>query len=77
MNAFFRALDIITLAESLGGVESLVCHPASMTHAAIPKDIRESVGITEGLIRFSVGIENYDELRADIDQAIIAVGGIH
>lgn len=70
MSAFFRSLKIITLAESLGGVESLVCHPASMTHAAIPKDIRDAVGITEGLIRLSVGIESVDELIQDLDQAI-------
>lgn len=70
MSAFFRSLKIITLAESLGGVESLVCHPASMTHAAIPKEIRDAVGITEGLIRLSVGIENVDELIQDLDQAI-------
>lgn len=70
VNAFFRSLKLITLAESLGGVESLVCHPASMTHAAIPKEIRDVVGITEGLIRLSVGIENVDELIQDLDQAI-------
>lgn len=70
VNAFFRSLKLITLAESLGGVESLVCHPASMTHAAIPKKIRDEVGITEGLIRLSVGIENVEELIQDLDQAI-------
>ena len=70
VNAFFRNLKLITLAESLGGVESLVCHPASMTHAAIPKEIRDEVGITEGLIRLSVGIENVEELIRDLDQAI-------
>ena len=70
VNAFFRSLKLITLAESLGGVESLVCHPASMTHAAIPKKIRDEVGITEGLIRLSVGIENVEELIRDLDQAI-------
>lgn len=70
VNAFFRSLKLITLAESLGGVESLVCHPASMTHAAIPKEIRDEVGITEGLIRLSVGIENVEELIRDLDQAI-------
>ena len=58
------------LAESLGGVESLVCHPASMTHAAIPKDIREAVGITDELIRLSVGIEDADDIIADLEQAI-------
>lgn len=67
---FFSSLRIITLAESLGGVESLVCHPATMTHAAIPKEIREKLGITDNLIRLSVGIENVDDLIADLDQAI-------
>ncbi len=70
IDVFFRSLKLITLAESLGGVESLVCHPASMTHAAIPEEIRDEVGITEGLIRLSVGIENADELIQDLDQAI-------
>ena len=71
-NAFFRALNVITLAESLGGVESLACHPASMTHAAIPKEIRDEVGITEGLIRLSIGIEDVDDLINDLEQAIEA-----
>lgn len=71
-NAFFRALNVITLAESLGSVESLACHPASMTHAAIPKEIREEVGITEGLIRLSIGIEDVDDLIKDLEQAIEA-----
>lgn len=71
-NAFFRALNVITLAESLGGVESLACHPASMTHAAIPKEIRDEVGITEGLIRLSIGIEDVDDLIKDLEQAIEA-----
>ena len=67
---FFEKLKLITLAESLGGVESLVCHPASMTHAAIPADIRRSVGIVDELIRLSVGIEDADDLIADLKQAI-------
>ena len=67
---FFKSLKLVTLAESLGGVESLVCHPASMTHAAIPKDIREAVGITDELIRLSVGIEDVDDIIEDIEQAI-------
>lgn len=70
INRFFRSLKLITLAESLGGVESLVCHPASMTHAAIPKEIRDRVGITEGLIRLSVGIESADDITADLEEAI-------
>ena len=67
---FFKSLKLIALAESLGGVESLVCHPASMTHASIPKDVRDKVGITDGLIRLSIGIENIDDLLADLGRAI-------
>lgn len=67
---FFKSTRIIVLAESLGGVESLLCHPASMTHASIPKDLRESMGITENLIRLSVGIEYAKDLLEDINQAI-------
>ncbi|MCR4716030.1 MAG: PLP-dependent aspartate aminotransferase family protein [Lachnospiraceae bacterium] len=67
---FFKSVKLITLAESLGGVESLVCHPASMTHAAIPKEIRDEVGITEGLIRLSVGIEDVNDIIRDLDDAI-------
>lgn len=67
---FFKSTRIIVLAESLGGVESLLCHPASMTHASIPKDLRESMGITENLIRLSVGIEYAKDLLDDINQAI-------
>ena len=70
--AFFRSLKLITLAESLGGVESLVCHPASMTHASIPEEVRKKVGIVDELIRFSVGIESVDDLIADLKQAIEA-----
>jgi cystathionine beta-lyase/cystathionine gamma-synthase len=68
---FFKNLKLIILAESLGGVESLVCHPASMTHAAIPADIRKEVGIVDELIRFSVGIEDVDDLISDLEQAIV------
>lgn len=67
---FFSSLKLVALAESLGGVESLVCHPASMTHASIPYEIRHKVGITDGLIRLSIGIENIDDILADISQAI-------
>ncbi|MDR2846439.1 MAG: PLP-dependent aspartate aminotransferase family protein [Candidatus Methanoplasma sp.] len=69
---FLSSTEMIALAESLGGVESLLCHPSSMTHASIPKDIRERVGITEGLIRLSVGIENKDDIIADLDKAFAA-----
>ncbi len=67
---FFSSLKIIALAESLGGVESLVCHPASMTHASIPYEVRQKVGITDGLIRLSIGIENIQDLLEDLDRAI-------
>ncbi len=70
INKFFKSLHLIALAESLGGVESLVCHPASMTHASIPKDLREELGITEGLIRFSVGIEHVEDLKRDLSFAL-------
>lgn len=64
------ALKVFTLAESLGGVESLAGHPASMTHASIPKEEREKSGVTDGLVRLSVGIEHADDLIADLEQAI-------
>ncbi len=66
---------LFALAESLGGVESLACHPASMTHASIPRKEREKVGITDGLIRFSVGIEHVDDLIADVEHALKRVAG--
>ncbi len=72
IRVFFESLQLITLAESLGGVESLVCHPSSMTHASIPEDIRKKVGITDGLIRLSIGIENIDDILEDLDNAIKA-----
>lgn len=63
-------LKVFTLAESLGGVESLAGHPASMTHASIPKSAREKIGVVDSLIRLSVGIEDIDDLIADLAQAI-------
>jgi cystathionine gamma-synthase len=63
------SLSLFSLAESLGGIESLVCHPASMTHASIPKAEREAVGITDGLVRFSIGIEDAEDLIDDIQTA--------
>ena len=67
---FFKSLHLIALAESLGGIESLACHPATMTHASIPYEIRQKIGITDGLIRLSVGIEHIDDLLTDLEQAI-------
>ena len=70
IKTFFKSLSLVALAESLGGVESLVCHPASMTHASIPYETRQKVGITDGLIRLSLGIENIDDILSDLQQAI-------
>lgn len=67
---FCESVRVFSLAESLGGVESLVNHPAIMTHASIPKEIREARGITDGLVRLSVGIEDVEDLLADLDQAL-------
>lgn len=70
INKFFSSLKLIALAESLGGVESLVCHPATMTHASIPEEKRKEIGISDALIRLSIGIEGIDDLLFDIEQAI-------
>ena len=69
---FLEACALITLGESLGGVESLIEHPAIMTHASVPREQRLQVGISDSLVRFSVGIEDVDDLRADLDQALRA-----
>jgi cystathionine beta-lyase/cystathionine gamma-synthase len=61
---------IFALAESLGGVESLISHPATMTHASVPREEREKVGLTDGLVRISVGIEDVDDLLLDLEQAL-------
>ena len=63
---------LFALAESLGGVESLIGHPATMTHAAVPRAMREAMGLTDGLVRLSVGIEDADDLIADLDRALAA-----
>ena len=65
-----ESVKVCTLAESLGGVETLVCHPATMTHASVAPEVRERLGITDGLVRVSVGIEDTDDIIADIDQAL-------
>ena len=67
---FLESLRIISIAESLGVVESLIEHPASMTHASIPQEDREKIGLSDGLIRLSVGIEDIEDLKADITQAL-------
>jgi cystathionine beta-lyase len=70
-----EALRIFTLAESLGGVESLAGHPASMTHASIPKAEREKSGVSDALIRLSVGIEDARDLTEDLEQALLSMEG--
>ena len=72
---FLENTKIFSLAESLGGVESLIEHPAIMTHASVPQKVREQIGIEDGLVRFSVGIETYEDLEKDLDQALKAVHG--
>lgn len=67
---FLKRLRVFLLAESLGGVESLIEHPATMTHASIPKEVREQVGIKDNLVRVSVGIEDIDDLLEDIERAL-------
>lgn len=66
---FFKSVRLIALAESLGGVESLVCHPATMTHASVPRDVRQKVGIVDNLVRLSVGIEDKKDLADDLSNA--------
>jgi cystathionine beta-lyase/cystathionine gamma-synthase len=68
-----ESTKLCTLAESLGGVETLVCHPATMTHASVAPEVRERLGITDGLVRISVGIEDTDDIIADLDQALGAI----
>lgn len=70
INRFLAGLKIITLAESLGGVESLINHPLTMTHASVPEPLRQKLGITPDLLRISVGIENADDLIFDIKEAL-------
>ncbi|MGC1363250.1 MAG: PLP-dependent aspartate aminotransferase family protein [Silvibacterium sp.] len=72
-NAMLRRVKICTLGESLGGVETLISHPATMTHAAIGEEARAKLGITDGLVRISVGIEDVKDLVSDLDQALNAI----
>ncbi|MBE3101867.1 MAG: PLP-dependent transferase [Firmicutes bacterium] len=76
INKFFESVELISLAESLGGVESLICHPASMTHASIPYEIRQKVGIVDNLVRLSVGIEDKHDILADLENAFSKSEGV-
>jgi cystathionine gamma-lyase len=67
---FCERTELFTLAESLGGVESLVNHPAVMTHASIPKERRAQLGVTDNLVRLSVGVENVEDLREELVRAL-------
>ncbi len=71
--AMLDRMRVMSFAESLGGVESLISHPASMTHASVPAERRAALGLTDGMVRLSVGIENAEDLLADLDQALAAV----
>jgi cystathionine gamma-lyase len=62
--------ELFAIAESLGGVESLINHPAIMTHASVPSDRRQALGIADNLVRLSVGVENVEDLRAELDLAL-------
>jgi len=66
-------VQLIALAESLGGVESLISHPATMTHASVPPELRQQIGVTDDLVRISVGIEDVDDLKEDLDQALARI----
>ncbi len=70
---FLNRVEVMSLAESLGGVETLTSHPASMTHASVPADKRAELGITDGLVRVSVGLEDLEDLLADVDRALAAI----
>jgi cystathionine beta-lyase/cystathionine gamma-synthase len=71
--AVLEKVRLFALAESLGGVESLISHPATMTHASVPADRRAALGVTDSLVRLSVGIEDVDDLKADLEQALAAL----
>ena len=68
--SFLEKVKVFALAESLGGVESLIEHPAIMTHASVPKETREKLGITDGFVRLSVGVETVSDLIEDLEQAL-------
>ena len=76
VESFERAREVLnrfklmSLAESLGGAETLVCHPATMTHASVPADRRAAIGITDSMIRISTGIEDVEDLKEDLEQAL-------
>jgi cystathionine gamma-lyase/cystathionine beta-lyase/cystathionine gamma-lyase/homocysteine desulfhydrase len=72
-NKMLRKVRVCTLGESLGGVETLISHPSTMTHAALGAEGRKAIGLTDGMVRLSVGVEDVEDLIADLDQALAAV----
>jgi len=72
-NKMLRKVRVCSLAECVGGVETLISHPATMTHAGVGKEGRRKIGITDGMVRISVGIEDVDDILADLDQALAAI----
>src|SRR5207244_5696518 len=68
-----NSVRLMALAESLGGVETLVSHPATMTHASVPQEMRQRIGVTDDLVRVSVGIEDVDDLKEDLEQALARI----
>ena len=72
--SFLKNVRLCALAESLGGVETIITHPATMTHAAIPPEERIRTGVTDGLVRISVGIEDADDIIRDLDMALHSSG---
>ena len=72
-NSLLKSVRVCTLGESLGGVETLISHPATMTHAALGAEGRGKVGITDGLVRISVGIEDVEDVLADLKQAVAKI----
>ena len=70
-----NGVQLMALAESLGGVETLISHPATMTHASVPPERRAAIGITDGLVRISAGIEDIDDLLEDLEQALQGAKG--
>jgi len=66
-------VKLMALAESLGGVETLISHPATMTHASVPSELRQRIGVTDDLVRVSVGIEDIDDLKEDLEQALARI----
>ena len=71
--ALMNSVRMATLAVSLGNVDTLIQHPASMTHRSVPREIREQMGISDGLVRLSVGIENMEDIRKDLEQGLSAI----